>query len=99
MMEANISSTQTSKTGTPSNTVFILDTYNPHGIDKNSVRYVISINDRQWAIKEVELDWGLPQLVLPIGEREPDLHVFQLYNTLDEAIAAAEYLKILNRDR
>lgn len=99
MTEANILSTQTKNDGMSSNTVFILDTYNPHGIDKDSVRYVISINDRQWAIKEVELNWGLPQLVLPIGEKEPDPHVFQLYNTLDEAIAAAKYLKILNRDR
>lgn len=99
MTEANISSTQTKKDGTSSNTVFILDTYNPHGIDKDSVRYVISINDRQWAIKEVELDWGLPKLNRPIGEEEPDLHVFQLFNTLDEAIAAAKYIKILNRDR
>ena len=99
MTEANISSTQTKKDGTSSNTVFILDTYNPYGIDKDSVRYVISINDRQWAVKEVALDWGLPQLVLPIGEEEPDPHIFQLYNTLDEAIAAAKYLKVLNRDR
>lgn len=98
MTEANISSSQTNNIGTPSNTVFILDTYNPYSLDKDSIRYVFSVNDRKWAIKEVQLDWGLPHLNLEIGE-ELDPSIFHLFNTFDEALAAAENLIHLNRDR
>ena len=83
----------------PSNTVFILDDYNQYGLDKDNVRTTIKINGRFWAIKEVQLQWGLPQLQRPITDPEIDPYIYKLYNTYEEAFAALQHIKALNRDR
>ena len=61
-------------------TVFVVDLY-----DKFSLDHIISkhrINGRWWAIKEVHLEWGIPQLSkIEDGSPMP----FRLYETIEEA--------------
>ena len=60
-------------------TVFILDLYDKFSPDKVISKF--RINDRWWAIKEVPLEWGEPQL----SKIEEDSIPYYLYETEDEA--------------
>lgn len=60
-------------------TVFILDLYDKFSPDKVISKF--RINDRWWAIKEVPLEWGEPQL----SKIEEDSIPYRLYETEDEA--------------
>lgn len=61
-------------------TVYVIDLYNKFSPDKVISKH--RINGRWWAIKEVPLLWGIPQLA-KIEEDDP--MSFHLYNTLEEA--------------
>ena len=69
-------------------TVFILDLYDKFSPDKVISKF--RINDRWWAIKEVPLEWGIPQLA-KIDEDDP--MSFHLYDTLEEAEKYIQKLK------
>lgn len=69
-------------------TVYVIDLYNKFSSDKVISKY--RINDRWWAIKEVPLLWGAPQLS-KIEEDDP--MSFKLYNTLEEAEQYVRELK------
>lgn len=60
-------------------TVFILDLYDKFSPDKVISKF--RINDRWWAIKEVLLEWGEPQL----SKIEEDSIPYRLYETETEA--------------
>ena len=60
-------------------TVFILDLYDKFSPDKVISKF--RINDRWWAIKEVPLEWGEPQL----SKIEKDSIPYRLYETEAEA--------------
>ena len=60
-------------------TVFILDLYDKFSPDKVISKF--RINDRWWAIKEVPLEWGKPQL----SKIEEDSIPYRIYETEDEA--------------
>ena len=71
-----------------SQTVFVIYLYNKYNkLDK--VVHKFRINGRWWAIKEVPLLWGSPQLA---SLEADDPMGFHLYNTLDEAL---EYVKTI----
>lgn len=72
------------------NTVFIIDTYNKFCGDK--IIATFSVNGRWFAIKEVSLEWGIPQL--NSIEEEAELPYFKLYSTSDEA---KKYIRKLKR--
>lgn len=61
-------------------TVYVIDLYNKFSPDKVISKH--RINGRWWAIKEVPLEWGMPQLS-SIEEDNP--MSFHLYNTIEEA--------------
>ena len=61
-------------------TVYVIDLYNKFSPDKVISKH--RINGRWWAIKEVPLEWGIPQLS-SIEEDNP--MSFHLYNTIEEA--------------
>ena len=72
------------------NTVFIIDTFSKYCNDK--VVFTFIVNGKEYAVKEIQLEWGIPQL----SNIEEDIErpYFKLYNTLDEA---KEYIKELKR--
>ena len=70
------------------NTVYIIDLYDRFTKDK--VISTFRINGRWWAIKEVSLLWGVPQLT---KIEDDDYISFHLYNTLDEAKAYIKQIK------
>ena len=74
-----------------SQTVFILDLYDKFSPDK--VISTFKMNNRWWAIKEVSLKWGIPQLS-SIEEDNPML--FQLYETKEEAEKYVRKIRKLN---
>lgn len=69
-------------------TVFILDLYDKFSPDKVISKF--RINDRWWAIKEVPLEWGEPQL----SKIEEDSIPYRLYETEDEA---REYVRKIKK--
>lgn len=69
-------------------TVFILDLYDKFSPDKVISKF--RINDRWWAIKEVPLEWGEPQL----SKIEEDSIPYRLYETEDEA---REYIRKIKK--
>lgn len=60
--------------------VYVIDLYDKFSPDKVISKH--RINGRWWAIKEVPLEWGIPQLS-SIEEDNP--MSFHLYNTIEEA--------------
>ena len=60
-------------------TVFILDLYDKFSPDKVISKF--RINDRWWAIKEVLLEWGKPQL----SKIKEDSIPYYLFETEEEA--------------
>lgn len=64
--------------------VYIIDLYNKFSPDK--VISIFQINGRWWAIKEVSLLWGEPQL----SQIDDEFAFYHLYNTIEEA---QEYVK------
>lgn len=75
-------------------TVFVIDLYNKYSSDK--VVDIFNLNGRWWAIKEVNLIWGIPQLS-SIEEDSP--MSFQIYNTIDEAKTFVRKIKSLEGTR
>ena len=69
-------------------TVYVIDLYDKFSPDKVISKH--RINGRWWAIKEVPLLWGIPQLA-KIDEDDP--MSFRLYNTLEEAKQYVQELK------
>lgn len=71
-------------------TVYIVDIYNRFSSDK--IVSTFKVNNREYCIKEVALEWGTPRLS---GiEEDVEQPYFKLYNTLDEA---KEYIKQLKQ--
>lgn len=69
-------------------TVYVIDLYNKFSPDKVISKH--RIKGRWWAIKEVPLLWGIPQLA-KIDEDDP--MSFRLYDTLEEAEKYVRELK------
>lgn len=71
-------------------TVYIIDVYSRFNSDKVISTFVV--NGKEYAIKLVSLEWGVPQLSsIEEGAEQP---YFKLYNTLEEA---QEYVKQLKQ--
>lgn len=79
-----------------SNTVFIVDIYNPYSPYNDNVRLIFWLNGRQWAIKQVKLNWGKP-IVPALIDDETQPEDFYLYNTLEEAQNFVHMLQRINR--
>ena len=72
------------------NTVYIIDLYDKFSQDK--IISTFRINGRWWAIKEVSLLWGKPQL----SKIQNDEFIsFHLYDTLEEAQQYVKRIKSL----
>lgn len=71
--------------------VYVVDTYTPY-MKNEGVKKVFNYNGREYAIKEVELEWGTPQLNLPIDDTTDPATGFYLYNSFEEANRFVEEL-------
>ena len=75
--------------------VYIIDTYDRFsGWDKRHSCYRFTIHDIEYAVKEVKMEWGLPQLPPKIEETPPSL--YYIYNTLEEALQYVQLIRKLN---
>ena len=72
------------------NTVFIIDTFSKYCNDK--VVFTFTVNGKEYSVKEIQLEWGIPQL--SNIEEDMEQPYFKLYNTLDEV---KEYIRELKR--
>lgn len=78
-------------------TAFIIDTYNKFDqFDRDHSRYIFEINEIQYAIKEVHLKWGRPQLPLRIGTDRED-EPYKIYDTFEEAFEFTTQMRNLNK--
>lgn len=70
-------------------TVFILDKYNPYA--KNTgVKLIFSLYNKEYCIREVELEWGKPILDYLLDDNYIN---FKLYTTYEEALNFVRKMK------
>ena len=81
--------TQRKKKDMPS-TVFIIDIYNKYHKNDN-VRYTFPVNGTWYCIREVPLEWGLPEF--PEKDWNDDYTQFQLYSTYEDALTFARAIQ------
>ena len=75
---------------------FIIDTYNKFSEwDRAHSLYIFNLNERQFAIKEVEMGWGQPALEFKITHEDNPQSYF-IYETYEEAFDFIKQLKSLN---
>lgn len=75
---------------------YIIDTYDKYdAFDRQQARYVFEVNERWYAIKEVRLKWGRPQLPLSLYSNK-DEEPYQIYETFEEAMGFVHTMKGLN---
>lgn len=75
---------------------FIIDTYNRHNAwDRAHATYVFTINEVQYAIKRVELKWGIPQLPERI-DIMIDASIYRVYETEADAMRFVTFMRSLN---
>ena len=77
---------------------FIIDSYNKYDVwDRQHARKVFEVNGWWYAIKEVEMDWGLPQLEELIDrDNSLDAKQMHVYSTYEDAVRFMLLMKGLN---
>lgn len=80
---------------------FVIDSYNRFDkFDREHSVKVFEINEVQYAVKEVQLEWGLPVLQEKIGEEwrqdREYLKLFKVYETLEDAMKFVQLMRGLN---
>ena len=75
---------------------YIIDTYNKYNSwDREHQRYIFEINGQWYAIYEVILFWGEPQLEQKVDE-EKDPKTYFIYDSEEEARKFVYLMKSLN---
>ena len=73
-------------------TAFIIDTYNKYSADdRAAARYIFTMHDYPYAIKEYEVINGELQLPFSLDDHQ---YTFYQYTTLDEA---KQYVRMIKR--
>ena len=76
---------------------YIIGSYDKYSRwDREHSLYTFFINGVEYAIKEVILNWGVPQLPSTIEEDE-NPETYHLYDTYDDAYNFVKYLRTLNK--
>lgn len=63
--------------------------------DREHSLYIFDINEQEFAIKEVRLEWGIPQLPLHV-DRDDESNTYFLYSSYEEALQFVRTMKSLN---
>ena len=76
---------------------YIIDTYDKYDSwDRQHARKIFEINGVTYAVKEVILFWGQPQLPQKL-DRDTNPETYRLYPTLDDALNFVKYMKMMNK--
>ena len=76
---------------------YIIDTYNRWDKwDRKHAVFVFTVNDVPYAIKNVNLEWGQPQLPMRIEQETQNQPPYYIYGSLEEAIEFAKHIKSIN---
>ena len=76
---------------------YIIDTFNKYNKwDREHAQYTFSINECPYAIMEVPISNGLPQVQEHI-DRDTYPALYRIYDTLDDALAFVKYIKQMNK--
>ena len=77
---------------------FIVDLYNKYDIwDREHSKYIFELNEQWYAVKEVDLEWGFPQLPLRINEKGEQNHLLMhIYNSYEDAMQFVRQIKMMN---
>lgn len=75
---------------------FIIDTYNKYDkFDKEHSVYTFALNENWYAIKKVEVEWGIPKLGIQV-DRDTDMYQYWVYSTYEEALQFVRKMKQIN---
>lgn len=75
---------------------YIIDTYNQYSRwDREHTKYIFELNEQWYAIKEVILNWGVPDLPQQV-DRDLYPETYQIYNTYEDAMEFVHTMKQLN---
>ena len=76
---------------------YIIDTYDKYNMwDRQHARKVFEINGVMYAVKEVILFWGQPQLPQKL-DRDTYPETYRLYPTLNDALNFVKYMRMMNK--
>lgn len=76
---------------------YIIGNYNKYDAwDRAHATYKFTINGNWYAVKEVEMCWGLPAIEFKVDERDDAAETYLIYETEDEAIQFAKQIKAIN---
>ena len=76
---------------------YIIDTYDKYDSwDRQHACKVFEINGIVYAVKEVILFWGQPQLPQKL-DRDTNPETYRLYPTLNDALNFVKYMKMMNK--
>ena len=74
---------------------YIIGAYNKwDSFDRAHSVYRFKINENWYAVKEIEMKWGLPQLPMRMEEQMPES--YYIYEELEDAMAFARKIRSLN---
>lgn len=74
---------------------YIIGAYNKwDSFDRAHSVYKFKINENWYAVKEIEMKWGLPQLPMRMEEQMPES--YYIYEQLEDAIEFARKIRSLN---
>ena len=75
---------------------FVIDIYNKYDIwDREHSVYKFEINGQQYAIKEVQLEWGIPQVGLQVDSNDYSKY-YCVYSRYEDALEFARQMKMMN---
>lgn len=76
---------------------FLIGTYNKYDSwDREHSKYVFEINEVWYAVKEVSMEWGLPQLRFR-ADQEQYPENYRIYDTYEDAMQFVYQMKQLAR--
>ena len=75
---------------------FIIGSYNKYDVwDRTHSRYKFEINGTWYAVKEIEMEWGIPKLPQYV-DRENDAQRYHVYDTFEEAMGFVHSVRCAN---
>lgn len=75
---------------------YIIGTFDKYDAwDREHAVYKFEVNGNWYAVKEIEMEWGLPKLPLYVDKDENPKQYF-VYDTYEQALAFVHRMKSLN---